>query len=571
MATPTTAKRSPSTLSVPERETSVVESLGTNKDRDLPDTIDDQQLAEKKSQIDIQTDNKDDEFPHGFRLICLVIGLCMASFLVSLDMTIVATAIPRITDQFQTINDISWYGAAFFMCVGGSTSAWGRVYKFFPLKNTFVVAVLIFELGSLICGVAPNSDTLIAGRAIAGLGAAGISSGAYTMIAFSAPAPKRPMLMGIIGGTAGIAAVVGPLIGGVFANSVTWRWCFYINLPIGGLSTVVILFLFRPPASTRPQSTTTWMHRLLHIDVVGTAMAMGGLISIILALQYGGTTHPWDSAVVIGLLVGSVAIFTALGLWEWFQGERGMIPPHLISRRTVLVPAVFTSLFSGAFFLEIYYLPIYFQSIDGADPTTSAVHNLPLVIAITVGTIVSGVFITRTGLATPVLVVGAAIATAGAGLIYTLGIGSSTGTWVGYQVLGGIGWGLAFQVPVMTAQGFSSAEDLSSTTAIVLFFQTTGGALFVSTGQSAFVNTLTRQIRRTHPSLPPGLVITTGASDLRRVFDPEVLPGVVAAYMSGLKVAWAVAIAAAGTALVVGVLGTWERVHSRDGDSGSAL
>jgi MFS family permease len=138
--------------------------------------------------------------------------------------TIVATAIPKITDQFRSLDDISWYGSAFFMTLGGFQSMWGKAYKYFPLKLTFLIAIFIFELGSLICGVAPNSLTFIIGRAIAGVGAAGIGSGAYTIVAFAAEPKKRATYTGTLGAAYGVAAVAGPLVGGVLTDKASWRW-----------------------------------------------------------------------------------------------------------------------------------------------------------------------------------------------------------------------------------------------------------------------------------------------------------------------------------------------------------
>jgi MFS transporter, DHA2 family, glioxin efflux transporter len=168
-------------------------------------------------------DAKSDAYPFEARLVFIVLALVLSIFLVSLNLTIVTTAILKITGEFHGLDDVSRYSAAFFMTIGGFQSAWGKAYKYFPLKISFLISIFIFELGSLICGVAPNSTTLIVGRAISGVGAAGIGSGTYTIIASSAGPKRRPMFTGIIGTSYGIAAIVGPLVGGAFADKISWR------------------------------------------------------------------------------------------------------------------------------------------------------------------------------------------------------------------------------------------------------------------------------------------------------------------------------------------------------------
>ncbi|KAL3474760.1 MFS general substrate transporter [Aspergillus californicus] len=500
------------------------------------------------------------QYPHGLRLALIVLAIMFSIFLMALDQTIIATAIPKITDDFKGLANVSWYGSAYFMTFGAFQPAWGKVYRFCTLKWTFLSAMLVFEIGSLICGVAPNSEALIVGRALAGVGGAGITTGGYTIIAFSCVPERRPFFTGIVGSVYGVASVAGPLLGGVFTDTSTWRWCFYINLPIGGAAAVAIALFFRQPKIVKPEQATL-REKLLQMDFLGVALAMGAIICFIIGVEDGGRDHPWNSKVVIGLLVGFGLLLMVLGLWESYLGERAMIVPRLFMKRAVGVGACFQFCYAGAYFLLLYYIPIYFQSVGDASPIASGVRNLPMVIAVSIAGVLGGFLVSKTGCGTPFMIVASAVATVGTGLLYTLDVGTPSGKWIGYQILAGFAYAFCFQITMNIAQASAEPQTMSSVTATMFFFQTLGGAFSIAAAQSAFVNGIIKYVQANAPDLDAMQTIATGATQLRDAFPAEQVPAVIDAYMSGIKNAFAIGIGLAGAAFLISLFSSWQRLH----------
>jgi MFS family permease len=502
------------------------------------------------------------KYPSGAALTVIMIGLVAAIFLISLDTTIVSTAIPRITDEFHTVADMGWYGSAFFLTLASFQGSWGKVYRYFPLKMSYIASIFIFEVGSLICAVAQNSVTLIVGRAIAGLGAAGISSGSYTILAFTARPEKRAAMTGIIGASFAIASVAGPLIGGAFTEHSTWRWCFWVNLPIGGVAAGLIVLFFHSPRQAQAKNTT-WKEIILQMDLSGITLPLGAICCYLLALQWGGASYPWSNSKVIGTLVGFVVLIVLFVVNEAFLKDKAMIPPRLMKRRTILFCSMFTFFLSGSFYLLLYYLPNYFQSVKNASAADSGVRTLPLVLGNGLFAVVSGALLGVIGYYLPLLTVGAVMITIASGLLYTLDLHSNSGAWIGYQALAGIGVGLCIQVPIMAGQAVVEVQDLSIISAVVLFFQCMGGAMCVQAAQAVFSNTLLKEVLKRAPDLSPALIIQTGATELRDVFAGEQLTIILNGYVIALQDCFLLSTVLAAIATLISVGSGWINLNKK--------
>ncbi|KAI0468776.1 MFS general substrate transporter [Xylaria cf. heliscus] len=519
------------------------------------------------------TETREDgtEYPTGVKLTLISAALCLSVFLVALDNSIIATAIPAITNAFHSLPDVGWYGSAYLLTTAALQLLFGKFYTFLSLKWVYLTAIFIFEVGSLICGVAQNSVTLIIGRAIAGLGSAGLFSGALLILAHSVPLATRPLYTGLIGGVYGVASVAGPLLGGVFTDKVSWRWCFYINLPIGAVTLVVIALFFPDPVKRKPQVQVqeTFMERLMRFDPIGTLIFIPAIVSLLLALQWGGVTYPWNNGRIIGLFVVFGVLILVFLFVQWRQQENATVPPRIFRNRTVMAGSFFAFSIGSAFFLFIYYIPIWFQSVQGVSAVNSGIRNLPMLLSVVVASLVAGGLITAFGYYTPFMIIGTVLAAIGGGLLTTWTPHTNTATWIGYQIIFGIGVGASLQQPLIAVQTVLDIKDVPVGTSVIAFMQTLGGALFVSVGNSVFNNKLAEELVQNVPSVAPKDIINTGTTNLHKL-PADIVPGVLLSYNNALTTAFIVATALAAIAILGAAFMEWKSVKGKKIEPGFA-
>ena len=473
------------------------------------------------------------------------------------DRTIIATAIPRITDDFHSLGDVGWYGSAYMLAACSLQLLMGRVYTFYNPKTVYLSAIVVFEIGSAICGAAPNSNVFIVGRAIAGGGSAGLFSGAIIIIMNLVPLHKRPLLQGMVGAIFGVASVAGPLLGGVFTTNVSWRWCFYINLPIGGVAMVILFFILHIPGARN--TNTSWREQISQLDPIGTVFFISGIICLLLALQWGGSTYPWKDGRIITLLVlFAVLISVFIAIQRWKQ-ESATVPPRIFLKRSITAAMWSQFCVGSSMMTMVYYIPLWFQAIKSVTAVRSGIDTLPLIISLVLASIMAGALVQRLGYYVPFMIANGIIMSTGAGLITTFTPSTTHSKWIGYQIIFGFGLGLGMQQANLAAQAVLSRRDASTGIALIMFCQQLGGALFVSIGQNVFSNELIKGLGRIS-GINPATVVKTGATEIKNVVAVGSFNEVLVAYNGALTKTFTASVVMAALSLIGALCMEWKNI-----------
>ncbi|MFI6327810.1 MDR family MFS transporter [Micromonospora chersina] len=418
----------------------------------------------------------------------VLFGLMIAMMLAMLDNMIVSTALPRIVFEFGGADHFTWVVTAYVLGTTVSTPIWGKLGDLYGRKTVFLTAVVVFLVGSALCGMSGSGvfggvDTgmmeLIAFRAVQGLGAGGLMVGVMAIIGDLVPPRERGRYQGMIAGIMAIAMVAGPLVGGFITDNLSWRWAFYVNLPLGGVALLVLATTMHLPK-----------YRTEHkIDWLGAALLSVGITAIVLVTTWGGNEYDWASPQIVGLAALALVALVAFGFVER-RAPEPILPLGLFANRNFALISVIGFLLGFAMFGAMNFLPLYQQTVQGASATNSGLLLLPLMFGMLVVSLVVGRAITKTGRYRAFPIVGGVVMTAGMGLLTQLDLGTSKTVSSLYMVVLGVGMGFLMQTSMLIAQNSVEQKDLGAASGAATFFRSIGGSFGVSLFGAIFANRL---------------------------------------------------------------------------------
>ncbi|KAG4029650.1 hypothetical protein MFRU_015g01840 [Monilinia fructicola] len=485
----------------------------------------------------------------GWRLALVTVSLALCMFLTGVDGSVIGVATPGITTSFHAIDDLAWYGSGYMLPHTVLQPILGVLCKSFNVRYVFLTSLVIFEAGSCLCAAAPTSTSFIIGRVIAGCGAAGLLQGTLAIVGLSVPKKKVPLYYAYVLSVQGVSACTAPIFGGTFADKVSWRWCFWINLPIGSVALAMVMLFVKPklPKQAGDIRSLPPLQRLRRVDWAGTLIFLSAFVCLFLALQWGGQTKPWRSSEVIGLFVGFGLLLGLFVYTQKFTGEDSLIPRRIMTQQTVLFGTIYLILFGLQMAVYLQYIPIYFQAIRGTSAINSGIRMIAMDAGRIIFIIISGIIVTKFGYYMPYMVIGTMINVVAAGLLTTLDLDTSTARSTAFMFLAGAGAGIGGNQPFTALQAALKEEDLFIGNGLTVFGLQLGTSLAFAISQTVFLTKIFSRLANDPltSNISRSSIIAAGASHLDRLVDnPAALNVVRKAYSEGTRDTMIVALVA---------------------------
>jgi EmrB/QacA subfamily drug resistance transporter len=432
------------------------------------------------------------------QILVIFSGLMAGMLLAALDGTIVATALPTIVGELGGLDHLSWVVTAYLLTTTASTPLYGKLSDLYGRKLLFQAAIVIFLIGSVLCGLSQSMGQLVAFRAVQGVGAGGLMAMAFAIIGDVVSPRERGRYTGYLGAVFAFSSVVGPFLGGFIVDNLTWRWVFFVNVPVGIAALFITAAVLKLPVLRREHA----------IDWLGAGILVVGVSSLLLGLVWGGREHAWSSPMIIGLLGGFVVLLVAFIVWE-NRVDEPILPLRLFHERTFMVSTILALLVGAAMYGGIVFLPLFLQAVTGASATNSGLLLLPLMAGLMTTSITSGRIITRTGRYRTWPIAGMGIAALAMLLLSTMDRDTSRLESSLFMLMLGVGLGMVMQVLVLAAQNAADFRDLGVVTAGVNFFRSLGGLVGVAVFGAVMSAALAPELARRLPDAPAGSLDTS--------------------------------------------------------------
>lgn len=433
-----------------------------------------------------------DRYLHGIPLALCLCALVLSMFLCDLDQTISFTILTKVGNKFNGYSKIGWIISAFLLPVAVLTPTWGRLSIIFGRKPIMLIAILIFEFGSLICAVSTSMDMLIVGRAIAGVGDGGIEALIMIVSSEILPMQKRGIWFAALSVSTAVSTICGPLIGGAFTSHVSWRWCFYINLPIGGIAAIILFFGFHP---TKPKGSIK--DKLYLVDYIGTFLVSSGFVVLLLAITFGGNDYPWKSApVIICFVLGGITLLVFC-FYNFKISKQPLFHIEVLKIPQVLAASLVVGLANGYLMAYLPAMISYFQIVLNKTAIEAGIALLPTILAVVIAGVTTGIIATILKKVKPLVILSTTCALVGFSVITLLKKDSTSSEKIGYLILPGVGLGMTFSLLILSCQ-LAVPKDIKNgmilATTFLAFLKFLGGCLCSSISQSIFTSTLSYRL-----------------------------------------------------------------------------